>query len=280
MRYERLHPTSLVLYFFIIAFLPAISQHPVLHAISLIMAAITLFSWQDTKYILKRVPGFLLLFLVISAINPLFYHDGETILFYLNNRRITLEALLYGADSALMILGVCLWFFSFSHFVTSEKILYLFSWASPKLATIVTMVLRFVPYYSKHIKAYRAQQRMLGLYGGGSPIEAIRAEGKIFSGFLYWSLEHSMTTANSMACRGYGAARRKSFSLFSFKLSDLIMLILIIINLGLMVYIILNKQAQFTFYPALGDISFTTSFCIYVCMYIFTVIIPLTRHRS
>ena len=61
-------------------------------------------------------------------------HNGVTVLFYLNDNRITLEAIIYGLASAIMLTSVIIWFSCFSVIVTADKFIYLFGRAAPVLA--------------------------------------------------------------------------------------------------------------------------------------------------
>ena len=78
----------------------------------------------------------ILLFLVSSLINPLFNQNGMTVLLFINDTPITLEALVYGIFSSLTLVSVIVWFFTFSSVMTSEKIIYIFGRISPKTALV------------------------------------------------------------------------------------------------------------------------------------------------
>jgi energy-coupling factor transport system permease protein len=248
---DRLHPITLLIYFLYAALIPAFSRNPFLHGLALVTGFVMLFTWSDHIKILKKVPFFILFFIVISLFNPFFYHNGNTVLFYLSGRRITLEALLFGADSALMVVGVIVWFISLSHYMTGEKVLYLFGKVSTKLATIVSLVMRLIPHYTEYIRKYRAHQRLLGIYGDGSFLEVVRAEVKIFAGFLTWILEHSMTTADSFISRGYGVTRRKSYKPFRFRTVDTIIIVGTFAVLGIMVAALVKGMFYTEYYPTI-----------------------------
>ena len=51
---------------------------------------------------------FFLLFLALALINPLISHNGATVLFVMNDNPVTLEALLYGINSAAMVVEYCI----------------------------------------------------------------------------------------------------------------------------------------------------------------------------
>ena len=217
---SRLSPLTLLLYFLFAGLLPSFSRQPLMQLLSLLFGLLMLLLWEEPRRLLKGFPGSLVFFLIITLINPLFYHDGATVLFYINGRRFTLEALAYGADTAAMLLSLLIWSFSLTHYLTSEKVLALFGSFSPKIAVVISLILRFIPEYLEEIKSYRAIQRVRGLYGEGSFLERLRAEGLIFSGFLSRSLEHSMTTADSMTARGYGTGKRRAFKPYRARACD------------------------------------------------------------
>lgn len=248
---DRLHPLTILLYFLYAGMIPAFSRNPFLHGLCLLTGFFMLFTWKDVKNILRQTPFYLLFFIIVSLFNPFFYHNGNTVLFYMAGRRITLEALLFGADSALMVTGVLVWFISLSHYMTGEKILHLFGRISAKGATIISLVLRLIPHYSQYIRAYRRHQKLLGLYGDGSFIESVRAEGRIFAGFLTWTLEHSMTTADSMTSRGYGVVPRRSFTPFRLRVKDTIIIIAIISCAGFLTFTLARGIFTAEYYPVI-----------------------------
>ena len=248
---ERSHPLTLLIYFLSAALLPAFSKNPLLHGLALITGILMLLTWTDIRKILKRSPFYLLFFVIISLFNPFFYHNGNTVLFYMSGRRITLEALLYGADAALMVTGVLIWFISFSHYMTSDKVLWIFGGISKKAALIISLILRLIPHYSAYIRTYRAHQKLLGIYGEGSFIERVRAEGKIFAGFLTWALEHSMTTSDSMAARGYGIAKRKPLSLFSLRACDVYVILSSLTGAAIMTAAFYSGAFSIEYYPSI-----------------------------
>lgn len=87
--------------------------------------SVILGGWKSIRFnLIFAVP--VLFFTMI--INPLSNHRGVTVLFYLNDNAITLEAILYGLASAAMLVSVVMWFSCFNKIMTSDKII-LFVWA-------------------------------------------------------------------------------------------------------------------------------------------------------
>jgi len=161
-----------------------------------------------------------LIFLLSLILNPLFNHNGMTVLFVLNDNPITLEALCFGAVMGAMIVGVMWWFLSFSGIMSSDKLLYLFGAASPKLALILSMTLRYVPLFRRQAVKTNQAQKALGLYKEDSIPDTLRGGLRVFSVMVTWALENGVITADSMTARGYGVGRRSHFAIFRFRKAD------------------------------------------------------------
>ena len=112
--------------------------------------------------------------LLFALLNPLWNQHGETVLFIINQRAITQEALFYGGVTGLRLAAVFYWFRNFSDLMTSEKLFYLFRGFSPKLALIFTMAVRNLSLFRAQAKKIQTAQRALGLYRDGHLIDDLR----------------------------------------------------------------------------------------------------------
>lgn len=169
--------------------------------------------------------GALALFAGMTLLNPLFSHRGATVLFVMNHNPVTLEALIYGAAAACMIISTLYWFRSFTYIMTSDRLLYLFGAISPRLALILSMALRYVPLFGQQRRKVRQSQQALGLYKEDNIVDRFRGGMRIFSVMVTWALENGIVTADSMTARGYGIGRRSRFSLFRWTVGDLLLLV-------------------------------------------------------
>ncbi len=189
------------------------------------------------------------IFLVAFLINPLVSHNGATVLFVLNDSPVTLEALFYGFSSALMIVSVLYRFDTFAYLMTSDKLLYIFAAASPKLSQVLSTALRYVPLFSEQAKKINEAQTTLGIYKDGNIIDKIAARLRIFSVLITWVLENGITTAQSMEARGYGMGKRSHYSIFRFDRHDIALsAVIFFLSAITCVSIIFSKQS-FEFYP-------------------------------
>lgn len=189
------------------------------------------------------------IFIIMTIINPLFYHNGETVLFVMNNKPVTLEALLYGAVSSASIVSILYRFHSFSKIMTSDKLLYLFGKMSPKLSLILSISLRYIPLLSQRTKKVRRTQTALGLYSDNTMIDRIKGSSRVFSIMVTWALENGIITADSMVARGCGIGKRTHFSLFSFKISDVLLILLSIFLFSITAFAMFRGDIGFSYYP-------------------------------
>jgi len=195
-----------------------------------------------------QIPYFLL-FIASALINPLFAHNGATVLFVVNHNPITLEAFYYGLALGGMILSILYWFRSFQQVMTSDKLLYVFGSALPKLSLILSIALRYVPLLKKQTKRIREAQTALGLFKDENVIDRLRGEMRIFSVLVTWALENGIITADSMTARGYGIGRRTRFALFHFELRDGLLCALCLLLGGLSIGAIASGSLDCAFYP-------------------------------
>ena len=74
-------------------------------------------------------------------------------LFYLKDGNpVTLESIVYGLASGLMLAGVISWFSVFHEVMTSDKFMYLFGKVIPAFSLLLSMTLRFVPRFTEQIR--------------------------------------------------------------------------------------------------------------------------------
>ena len=201
----------------------------------------------DTR-LRDHVP-YLILFAVSALLNPIFSHNGATVLFVVNHNPITLEAVYYGLVLAGLILATLYWFRSFQQIMTSDKLLYVFGSALPKLTLILSIALRYIPLLRQQTKKVRDSQKALGLFKDENLYDRLRGELRIFSVLVSWALENGIITADSMTARGYGIGRRTRFALFHFHLRDGLLCLLCLLLGAVVIWGIAAGQLVCSFYP-------------------------------
>ncbi len=215
------HPSINFFYFVSVIIFSMFFMHPIFLAISLAGSAtysILLNGRRAVKFnFLYMIP----MLLLIAVVNPIFSHEGATVLFYFNDTSITLESFLYGIAAAMMFVSVIIWFSCYNAVMTSDKFIYLFGKVIPSLSLVFSMVLRFVPMLKEQTKVIANAQKCIGRDASqGSLLQRARNGIHIVSILTTWSLENAIETADSMRSRGYGLKGRTSFSIYRFDRRD------------------------------------------------------------
>ncbi len=257
--FKNFHPVVNFVYFFVVIAFSMTLMHPVCLTVSLICSllfSVVISGRKALKYILLFM---LPVFVLTAMINPLFNHEGITILTYLPwNNPLTFESIIYGLCSACMIVNVICWFSCYNKVMTSDKFIYLFGKILPTLSLIISMSLAFVPKFGSQLKAVSDAQKGIGNdVSTGNLIQRAKHGITILSIMTTWALENAIDTADSMRSRGYGIPGRTSFSIFRFHKRDCKALICIIL---LSVYIFIGAVfggISFEFFPYIESSEFS-----------------------
>ncbi|WP_449599811.1 energy-coupling factor transporter transmembrane component T [Paenibacillus sp. Marseille-Q9583] len=226
--FSTFHPFVNFLYFVVVLLFSMVFMHPIFQVIALISAVVYSFMLKGKKAVRFNLLYMVPFLLFMAVMNPVFNHQGVTILFYLNNGNpITKESILYGVAAACMFVTVIIWFSCYNVVMTSDKFIYIFGKILPALSLIFSMVLRFVPRYLAQIKVISNAQKCIGRdVTQGNLLARARNGITILSIMTTWALENAIETADSMKSRGYGLPGRTSFSIFRLDARDKVALLI------------------------------------------------------
>lgn len=227
-RFSKFHPIVSFSFFALAITLTLTFSKPLYLSASFLGALFYLLRLKGRSVLAKLFKFILPLILFVGVFNMIFVRRGETVLFAIGDYNFTREALIFGFNTGLMLASVIMWFDAYNEVVTSEKFMSLFGKIAPNLALLFCMVLRFIPLMEKTAREIKESQ--IGL---GAETKGVKNTIKRFSALISISLERSVEAANSMQARGFGMGRRTQYSRFSFKLSDLIVLLFIAIFFAL-----------------------------------------------
>lgn len=249
--FSSFHPIINFLYFALVLLFAMFLMHPVSLLISLgcsVTYAICLGGGKAVRFCLMAV---LPMMVLAVAVNVLFNHEGATILNYLpSGNPLTLESIVYGAASSVMLASVLMWFSCYTQVMTSDKFVYLFGRIIPALSLVLSMTLRFVPKFRAQAKvAFQAQACVGRSVSQGSLWQRAKNGITILSILVTWSLEHAIETADSMKSRGYGLKGRTAFSIYRFDDRDICALVWLLLCGSLVVSGWAAGKLQWQYYP-------------------------------
>ena len=267
--FKTYHPTVNLIFFAVAVVFSVVTLNPILIAVSFAGAALYLCMHEGAKEALLSLGFYIPVLILTGLINPLFSHNGETILFFLNDQRVTLESILFALAAVGGLITVIYWCKAFGTVFTSDKFIYLFGRVLPKLSLILSMALRFIPLFRRRVKEIRCVQKTLGLYSSNSLWNRLSGSLAVFSSLITWALEGSLETAASMKSRGYTLKGRTSFSVFKFDLRDGLLAALILILTGFMIVNLSAGRYAFTYYPYISYHAQSYTFYIPVVILMF-----------
>ena len=252
--FDRLHPAVAFFYLIAVTAVSMLTMHPILILISYVASVGFTGMLIGLRRLLSSLAYSIPTAALIALTNPLFVHRGRTVLFFLNDNPVTLEAILYGVFASLMIMSVFHWCRCYTEIMTADKFVYLFGKIVPKLALVLSMALAFIPKFRRRYREIDEAQRGLGIYATRSLSDKLRAKLRVFSILVTWSLESSVETADSMRARGYGLRGRTSAAVYRLSASDLLFLLFSLALTAALVVLTALGVSDFRFYPTLSTV--------------------------
>ncbi len=203
-RFENFNPATLLIYYMTVIIPIMVFMNPFI-ILTALAAGLVRAGIYERKIPVKRILFSAVLTAVMALVNGLLSHQGDTELFFINDRAVTLEAIRYGAVNGLMLAAAIVWFSAFSRTLTGEKIMALL-WHLPKLALLISMIMRLIPRYLERYNKTRLAARINEERGQVPEKKHIM---QITSAVFTWALENSMDTADSMIMRGYTSGGKR-----------------------------------------------------------------------
>lgn len=244
---ERLHPVTGFLYILAVLVVTIFTRSPVLLAESLVGGAAVL-----ALSVGLRRAAFVPLFAVLIAVtNPLFSHNGVTVLFFVGDTAFTLEALIYGFSFGIMLSAAVLWGMVSARFMSSDKYVWLFGKTLPAAGLVLSCALRFVPLFVRRTGEYISVR---AAENGGHITPKICLSA--LSSSMGYSAEEAMTSADSMRARGYGTVRRTFFSRYRLTSAEMAMLAFVAVFAAVSAALMISGAGEFYYYPAVSEIPF------------------------
>ena len=281
-RFAKYHPLVNFLYFALVIGFSMALNHPLAQGISLFCAAVYAVQTEGRNAILFTLRLCLPMVLLTVFVNPAFSHEGVTILLYFpTGNPLTLESILYGISSGVMIATVMLWFLNFNRVITSDKFIYLFGRIIPAMSLVLSMTLRFIPKFKGQMAQTVDSQRSIGRdISRGSLWQRTKIAVTVLSIMITWSLENAIETADSMKSRGYGLKGRTAFSIYRFDERDKMALL----YLGFCGFYLLTGSMVsafgFRYFPSIRYIGLNTVTLSFQFVYLILCLMPVVLNRA
>ena len=273
--FSKCHPAVNFLFFLGAIGMSVVIQHPA-YLLAAVVAGAIYYLLLNGKKGWRTILSLLPVFLILTAINPLFNTLGATPLVFLGSRPYTLEALFYGGAIAGMFVIMMLWFGCYNRVMTSDKFTSLFGNLIPSISLLLVMVFRMVPNFIRKTQQITGARKSIGKGTGerAAKKEKLSDGMTVLGALTSWALEGGVVTGDSMRARGYGAAKRTSFMIYRMTLTDWSLLAVMLFLLGLTIAAACFGQLAAVFVPTMEIAPVSWGLLAYVCY----LLIPTALH--
>lgn len=275
--FSTYHPVINFMYFMIVIGVSMFAIHPVFLTLSC-MGGLAYYVYLKGRKAIKTCLWLVIpVFLISAVINPLFNHEGITLICYFGTGNpLTLESIVYGMMSGLMLAAVLNWFSCYQWVMTSDKFVYLFGKMIPAMSLILSMIFRFIPRFRSQIEKISSAQKCIGRdFSDGNLMQKARHGMRILSIMTTWALENSVETADSMKSRGYGLRGRTNFSIYRFDSRDKILSFFLAGGGVLVLWGIISNEVNFQCYPMIKINSLSKGAVVIYMIYGIICLLPI-----
>lgn len=275
--FSQMHPIVNFIFFAFVLGFSMFIMNPACLLISVVCALFNVLYLNGKKAVRLSVLYLLPTIIIIAIVNPVFNHDGVTMLAYFPwDNPLTLESIIYGIATAVLLSSIVLWFSCFNEVMTSDKFIYLFGRIIPSLSLVLSMALRFVPRFIFQFNVIRNSQKCIGRdISDGKLLQRLKNAAKIISIMISWALENAIETADSMKSRGHGLKGRTAFSIYRFSKRDAAVLSLIMTSGVILIIMSVLDVAKFRYFPSVKGNVISAPAIIYYALYFSLMIMPL-----
>ena len=256
------HPITFFTYFTVLIGSVIFLGNPYLY-VTVLISSLALSMYFERISIFKYFFKLLIISVLFALINPLFSHEGMTIITYFpDGNALTLESIYFGISMGILFIAIMLLFNVFNKTMWPDRWVELFGNISPNFALMISMIFRFV---NRFITIYK---RLKQVHKNKSPFF-------YFSMIVTYALETSVDTADSMAARGYKTAKRTFYKRKKILISDIIIIIISLLFLSFLIYVHKTDSFRFYYYPNTFLYSDYLSFIKVISAYVIYTFIPL-----
>lgn len=243
---------AVIIYFYVLAIgLGVFFIHPAFVVCSILFSG-AYYVRLKGKEAFKLIIGLVPVFVLISAINPLFSRYGTTVLFtFGSGREYTLEALCYGMAAGGIFVSAMLWFASYNLVITSDKFMYALRKLAPAASLLITMIFRLIPSFgAKASQMSLARSSLMGREEKGLKDKVLSGTA-VLNALMGWALEGGIKTSDSMKARGYGCGKRTAFAKYRFDSRDRALLIVLLCLMIITIFTGILGTANTTYEPVM-----------------------------
>lgn len=263
-RFRTYHPFVIFFYFAVVITFSLWCKHPVCVIISYV------FSLLHSVILKAKYTKYCIIFTILWALAyPLISHKGTSVLMYLpDGNPLTAESMVYGWASALSVASAVQWFLCSAKVLTTDKLMCVFGKLHPNISLFFSIILRIIPQFTNRMrKTLRAGEGIGKTTKRGNIFKRCSVWLSTFYATLLLMAENVIESVHTSKARGYGVTKRSSYSLYVFKNTDAVMMVVISLLALYIIFTIPTIAKHYHYFPSLyfspGNISY---FCVHLVL--------------
>ncbi|MGI6157041.1 MAG: energy-coupling factor transporter transmembrane component T family protein [Saccharofermentanales bacterium] len=242
------HPVVVLLVYGAALILTMATHHPLMATLSFLFALLTRVRLQGWRKALGQWTYLLPMVALITVFNVVFNDAGMTPLFYIGERAVTLECLIYGLVSGILLSAVLLWFQNYHDTMASGRFLAVLGKRLPVLSMMVSMVFRYIPDTVDRGREIDLSRRALM---GGEAKRNVSFIARMVSILMAWSMENALMTSDAMKAKGYDQGRRRPYARVRRSPRDIAPTVWMTVALTALVIAWARGASAFIYYPVM-----------------------------
>lgn len=269
----KYHPVTLVGYSILLVTMLMSNSHPIILTVYYIFLLCWLMLSKGMHHAFKEWlfgSSIILFFMILLPMN---IHDGESLLFFMNDQAITKEAFFYAYMVGLKIACIAVAIQVIRELLPATKLFYVFYRLSPLVALGLMKALRLSYDIKKQIQEAWAVQRTLQHGVVKSRFDRIKYRLQAVVYIIGDSFEQLFALRSIAATKNYGVGKRNSFAYYQLQKKDGLLFVIAVGSVCIPQFY--SEYFAFHFFPSSKLISYHWSYLISFLLVIFPIIIEL-----
>lgn len=255
MIFSAFHPATVIIYYVTLCTLLVATKHPIILLITL-CAFIYQFLLLHIESMFRKIVyyGFVLLLVIIVSLA--FKHNGVTPLCFWNDQAVTKEVFIWALYIGLLMMALS---FIYEHITINlpiDRLLYVLRLIWPTLGMSVMLFIRFGPEWKMRFHHIHQTQKTIGYYATASIFDRYMGILKMWCIAFVWTLDQCLAKWEMMKQRGFQLSSKKTFSVYSFLIKDILVIIFLLIS-NILFYIY-SQHISYYYFPMMKPLHLST----------------------
>ena len=256
MTFATFHPLAVLFYYSVLLVLASATKQPLLIVIVLFSSIIYSLLLYGRKETFSNILYDALVTLLIVLASAAFKHNGVTPLFFWNDQPVTKESLIWAMALGGLVTTISFVYRNAIHDLPMDKLLFVGRLIWPTLGMGLSMAIRFVPLCKERFYRMHAAQKTIGYYATASSFDRLVGWVKTFYEAVIWTFDQCFHKSDVMRARGYHLPHKTTFHLYSWHISDFVLVVSLATVMS--VFFAIYPNIAYYYFPQIKEMQVPT----------------------